>query len=754
MEDNSTNRIRRPLKVVIHGDENFQTPKTNGGGHKVFNPSSVAAARVRFQGVVRDIAAHFEERFLKSENARGVARIVLKKEARAKSYRPTALFKDNTCPIIGYDDFGTLLVGMSKSGVEKLVERFAQTSEVVTAAVSTIQSIEPYVAIPPDWEADLHRGDFVKLRIFNHGDEKVNAAIKEDLDAVTKELGIDIPVELDYAESLRIYKVRCKSKSQLEKLASFYGTQSVSEFMEFGDYREGERTFVGPSEFEFPAVDSTAPVVGLLDSGVSSSVKGLEEWVVGRDDEDVPEVDRDYEHGTFIAGLLVSGKELNDKHPGFPAERCRIFDAIVMPKGGTNEFLLLQSIRRVVEAHGEIRVWNLSSNLRNKTCSLEAFSPFAMALDELQVKNKCIIVCSAGNFNAPLRKFPPRDPDSVYDRVSPPAENVLGVTVGSVAHVDSKKAFVRKGQPSPFSRKGPSSGYIQKPDVCHYGGNCEASGECAGLGVKSCYVDGRVFYWIGTSFSAPLVANTLAHLMANDGMSTNLAKALLIHSAVRNTPRINKGNFNYIGYGVPGTLTGITTCESWSATLVFETTMMPSKRRYDHTDFPLPKCLMKGNGFNGEITMTLVCDPFLNPRAGAEYCRTNIKASIGVQGEPNQDGYIGQERMINPLPRELHGQYENDLVKTGQKWNAVKVYRQRCEDLAISGDWGVRLDVSYRDDHERVPQDFALVVTISDPEEKAPVYDMVEQMLAENARWNVRDLKVENKLPQRMRIRR
>lgn len=178
------------------------------GGHKVFNPSSVAAARVRFQGVVRDIAAHFEDRFLKSENARGVARVVLKKEARAKSYRPTALFKDNTRPIIGYDDLGTLLVGMSKLGVEKLVERFAQTADVVTAAVSTIQSIEPYVAIPPDWEADLHRGDFVKLRIFNHGDEKVNAAIKEDLDAVAKELGIDIPEELDYAESLRIYKVR------------------------------------------------------------------------------------------------------------------------------------------------------------------------------------------------------------------------------------------------------------------------------------------------------------------------------------------------------------------------------------------------------------------------------------------------------------------------------------------------------------------------------------------------------------------
>lgn len=754
MPEELGNRIRRPLKVVVHNEGNYQTPLSGGGPRKVFNPDTVENLRARLCGVFSGITAHYGGHFLNTADAHGVARVILKKEARAKSHRPVALFRDSTCPIIGYDELGTLLIGVSKDGAERLVQRMQQTSRVVTAAVSTIKKIEPYVATQPEWSDEFSDGVPLKLRLFNHGDEKINSSLQEQFAAIVDEQQMDTPEELNYAKSLLMYKVKCRTPEQLAAISSFYGTQSISRFVEFGDYREGETNFVGASSFSIPLVDESAPVVGLLDTGISAQVPGLSDWIVGRDEEDVPEVDRDYSHGTFIAGLLVAGRDLNDNNEVFPGERCRIFDAIVMPKGGTPENLLLRSIRRVVNAHPEIRVWNLSANVKDAPCSLEAFSPFAMALDELQEKNKCIITCSAGNCSL-LRRFPPIDPSTQYDRVAIPAENVLGVTVGSVAHIAKQTSFVKKGKPSPFSRKGPVSGYIQKPDVCHYGGNCDAAGNDMGVGVKSCFPDGRVCYGSGTSYSAPFVSLMLAHLMSNEGMSPNLAKALLIHSAIMNTKNINKGNFNYIGYGVPGSLSGITSCEPWAATMIFETTMLPSRSRYDHTDFPIPDCLMRGAGFCGEITMTLVCNPVLNPCDGAEYCRSNVDASIGVRADPRADGYIGQQREINPIPRTLHRLYEKDLIATGKKWNPVKAYRQRCNELPILGDWGVRLDVTYRDtgNTAKCSQDFALVVTISDPDKRAEVYDAVEAMLNANVNWQVKDLNVTNRTVPRGMVR-
>lgn len=749
MAEGTKNRIRRPLKVVLHSEENYQAPLANGGERKIFDQDTVEQMRTNLRDLFSGITSRFGEHFLSTAGARGVARVILKSEARAKSHRPVSLFKSKTCPIIGCDEFGTLLIGVSKEGAEKLVRRLGNSSKVVTAAISTIKKIEPYVATPPEWSDQFAEGVPLKLRLFNHGDEKFNAFLKAQFIKLASENDMEVPEELDYAKSLLMYKVRCHTPKQLAALSSFYGTQSVSRFVEFGDYKEGDVNFVGTSSMGVPPVDDTAPVVGLLDTGVSPLITGLSNWVVGRDEDDVPEVDRDYRHGTFIAGLLVEGRDINDGNQGFPMERCRIFDAIVMPKGGTSEELLLNSIKRVVREHPEIRVWNLSANIKDTSCSLNSFSPFAMALDELQEESKCIITCSAGN--CALRKFPPIDPNIHDDRVSPPAENVLGITVGSIAHVASGASLVKSGKPSPFSRKGPASGYIQKPDVCHYGGNCDAFGNDMGVGVKSFFTDGRICYGVGTSYAAPLVAVTLAHLMANDGMSPNLAKALLIHSAIMNTNQISKRNFNYIGYGVPGSLDGITSCEPWAATLIFETTMLPSRRRYDHADFPIPKCLMRGNGFCGEITMTLVCNPMLNPSDGAEYCRSNVDASIGVRADPRSDGYIGQKREIKPIPRTLLQLYEKDLIAAGKKWNPVKAYRQRCDELPVTGDWGVRLDVTYRDIEEvdMIPQDFALVVTISDPNRIAPVYDTVQAMLNLSTKWQVKDLQITNQISQR-----
>ena len=93
------------------------------------------------------------------------------------------------------------------------------------------------------------------------------------------------------------------------------------------------------------------------------------------------------------------------------------------------------------------------------------------------------------------------------------------------------------------------------------------------------------------------------------------------------------------------------------------------------------------------------------------------------------------------------------MIKNGQKWKAVKVYRKRCRDVRIDGDWGVRLEVSYRDNRECPAQDFALIVTIADIEKSAPVYHSVEAMLQTNPHWKVKNLEIQSQETVRLQSR-
>lgn len=749
---NTQNEIRRPLKVVVHSAENFQTPIVKGGSSKIFDIGDFSEHRSFLLNSVDRVSEDVANKIPRGSASRSVAKVILRKDAWAKSHRPTAVFNADTCPIIGYDEFGTLLIGASESGVSKLKERINRESKRVKAALSTIEKIAPYSVSICDEDLSSLVGKTIKIRLFRHDGDCVDKAIETDFFSLTHELGLACPVRVGYVNDLRTYKVKVETESQAVAIKDFYGTQSLSRLSQFEAIPIGSSEVLAESII-MPPVDENAPVIGLLDTGVSDDVPGLSDWIVGRDAEDVPEIDRDYSHGTFIAGLLVAAYDLNNNHAGFPKQRCRIFDAIVMPKGGADEVTLLDSIKRVVAAHPEIRVWNLSANLKDGMCKLESFSTFAIELDALQEQHNCIIVCSAGNYDKQPRAL--TDWKKILfgdDIVSPPAENLLGITVGSVAHLDSNSSYVGKGFPSPFSRRGPSSGYVQKPDVCHYGGNYDFSDSCVGLGVKSFISDGSLVYSMGTSFAAPLVAITLAHILSNTSISTNLAKALLVHSAVMSKPRITKNQFLYMGYGVPKSVDKILSCEEWEATLVFETTLLPSARRYDHVDFPLPSSLIKDGLFNGDVTMTLVYNPILDGKAGAEYCRTNVNASIGVRGEPNIDGNIGQERLVHPVPRSMKGIFEKEHIMAGMKWKPLKVFHRRFKDLKIEGDWGVRLEVSYRDELDKAAQDFALVVSISDPSHETQVYEEVVSMLEVSPQWKVRDLAVEVPIVSQLRV--
>lgn len=97
------------------------------------------------------------------------------------------------------------------------------------------------------------------------------------------------------------------------------------------------------------------------------------------------------------------------------------------------------------------------------------------------------------------------------------------------------RSLAKIGHPSPFTRRG-QFGQRCKPDVVCYAGNLELdragrlSSHNSALGVISLGLNNNLAYDLGTSYSAPIVANILARLSREYPDATpNLLKALVIH---------------------------------------------------------------------------------------------------------------------------------------------------------------------------------------------------------------------------------
>ena len=79
-----------PIKVVLPSDSDVSRPEPGGGPRKQFGE---VTPEIR-QGLINqldDVEQHFRRKFSRFPNTPAVARVVLKREALAKSHRPSGL---------------------------------------------------------------------------------------------------------------------------------------------------------------------------------------------------------------------------------------------------------------------------------------------------------------------------------------------------------------------------------------------------------------------------------------------------------------------------------------------------------------------------------------------------------------------------------------------------------------------------------------------------------------------------------------
>lgn len=754
----SNDERRLPIKVVIPQDGDV-VPKPGGGSPRKVFGEVTDEVRKSLLGQLGDVREHFRA-VLQTQSSPAVARVVLKEDSLAKSHRPKRLFTKDTCPVIGAETFGELLVSVDQNGLARLESQIkAAATKEVEADISTVSRIEPFKADDAAGHLGIsglqefvkeHYPEKIKLKLFRHGKREADEAVLIEFQKLLASLGIEGAEQVSYAKHLRIFRLKGVTADLVPRLAGFVGTQSISPFPQFGLFAQ-YIPLGTPSTKSFPPPDPkiTYPLVGVIDSGTDPGNALLSPWVFARDDDDVPASDQDNNHGSFVAGLIANGRILNHGDDRFPSAQAKIVDVVAMPKDGTpvHEDDLLATIKRAVAKFPECKVWNLSISKVSATCTDDSFSDLAIALDDLQEQHDITFVVCAGNYSLqPFRGWPAEDLAGA-DRVFPPADSLHALTVGAVAHADHASTRVKKWQPSPFSRRGPGAAFLPKPEVCHIGGNCDPTGDCRQVGVISVDGVGNLAEAIGTSFSTPLVSAILANVRSGvtDPISRNLAKALVVQSAALSSEPVTAQDLPYRGFGVPGELSDILTCAPWQATLIFEPQLLPDRRLFAKADFPIPDCFRRSdNKVEGEFLMTLVYDPPREASAGSEYCRVNIDASLGTY-DVGSDGKPAHSREIRLQPKDYSALFEKRLVEHGFKWSPVKVFRRKLS--RVSGDrWRIVMEMLYRSEADvQLPQSAALVVTLFDPERKKPVYDDVVRAINLSG-WVTQDLRVTDRI--------
>jgi len=485
------------------------------------------------------------------------------------------------------------------------------------------------------------------------------------------------------------------------------------------------------------------PLVGVADSGVAAA---LEDWVVARVDNLMPK-HKDETHGTFIAGLHIIGKRLN---PTFMKERDgnRLVDICVLPRKedtgkayplGPEDFVenLRNSVMEAVDATG-VRVIGLSMNLQEARKSHQ-YHELAAKLDEIAMENDVIFVISAGNLLEPhqewdaknedanIREFTTRKDDIAYT----PAESLRNISVGALNPPGNLGL-------ASYTCKGKGSETATKPDVVHVGGfRCDY--DEIGRGMYSIDTDGEIITWSGTSFSAPIVAKTLAALDYQIGgrMPRETLMALLIHNST--TPETFKGKKykrhlkDWIGFGMPTDSESILNGSEHSISLVFHHTI--KKGKVYSFPFSWPKSLIKNGRCIGHVKVTMVSTPTLDYDYTEELVREDISVSLhqvdkdekslGTKLKPIYHISKGKDEKVTRNEYELREGY--------YKWNPVKVY-----DVVFTkgfpvdaGPWCLEAKYQNRDNAIRNEKgvEFTIIMTLEDPKGEAPVYNEMRQAL-------------------------
>ena len=508
----------------------------------------------------------------------------------------------------------------------------------------------------------------------------------------------------------------------------------------------------GPVKLEEPIANIDYPVVAIIDGGVTGK-SPLNKWKVG-DAGLVPISERDEQHGTFIAGLVIAGSKLNPiLSDGLEPSGCKFYDLDLFPRYELRSsyypdiedlFDTLEEKVKVAKRDHGARIFNLSFKIGDRSSRL-AYSLAADRLDRIARANDVIFVVAAGNLVSVSRPPWPEKAEeavamlagfSASDQLTAPSDHIFGITVGAInpqgilGHVPL--------MPTTYTRRGPGVGGARKPELAHYGGVDGAPGNRTGL--VSLSTNGETIHNCGTSFAAPLTAATLAtldHRLARQAARETLL-ALPVHRAKRpsalNKKVLRPVAREFIGFGIPPPADEILHDDPHSVTLVF-TDRLLSKQRLEFP-FAWPRSLVGADGScRGRAEVTLSFTPPVDPDHREEAIRVQLEAFLHQEHLDHSTGELEwQSQLAHDAAEVTQGtaKTESYLIRTGLKWSPIKRYHLKMPNgRGNTSNWKLSLGSLVRAG-VTFPSEgivFTLILTIADIAEKAKIREEMRQEL-------------------------
>lgn len=528
--------------------------------------------------------------------------------------------------------------------------------------------------------------------------------LQTDVQMLLKQLGINI-----FASSILDNKTIRLLPNQLETLknsAPYLIAMEVEDEKTF-DYDISENHICN-STISIPT-PTNEPIIGVIDSNFDSKVY-FSEWVDVHNYVD-DALEKDFKHGTAVTSLIVDGATINPRLDD-GCGRFRVRHFAVAAKGRQSSFEILKNIKEIVTNNTDIKVWNLSLGSAFEVSNYFA-SPEAALLDELQFEHDIIFVVAGTNLQ----------PDEILQnkKVGAPADSMNSVVVNAV---DMYK------EPASYTREGPVLTFFHKPDVSYYGGDSKS-------GLRVCIGAGEA-YVCGTSYAAPWITRKLAYLIYILKFNRELAKALIIDSAIA----WNDDDLFDVkkGYGVvPIKIQDIVESKADEIKLICSRKLEQNNL---FAEFPVP--IIDG-AFPFKAKATLCYFPACSRNQGVDYTNTEVELALGTfkaNGEfrtiNKNPKYSKKPFLYEPVAREIFQKWYN--VKHMQEKFSEKVRAKKVADKG--GLWSIRVSSTERlKTKYGEGQAFGLVVTLKEINGKNRINEFINKCLANNCIVSPVDIK-------------
>lgn len=385
-----------PVQIVLNSDAFIEALENNGGGG---SKDFFAGKDIEFVSHRANIQSQLEEiksmQLVSSFAKVSYAKVTLKKEALAKSHRPTTkVFNSGIAPVVGAGDLGELFVELTPDSIDKIINKVEQAETKVVykekngksepnpsrlrSEIGAIQEIRPYTASEKsdfsvkeavEWLSNPRTGGAYVVELFEA------PPVRQDWDLLNKykyELfdsffsglavlgkgifvsritagqgsAIIFSIRLEINDSppvIQLFSSSAAGKSG-EKMTTDLDLERHGELLEY----LGNHPLV--KKITLPPIITQSSTFEPINKGENFDIYAPDDQanypkicivdggvsdIYGEWIEDrwglIGDSDKDEKHGTFIAGLAIFGQQLNGKAICKEVDGCKIIDLDILP---------------------------------------------------------------------------------------------------------------------------------------------------------------------------------------------------------------------------------------------------------------------------------------------------------------------------------------------------------------------------------------------------------------------------------------